>query len=62
MALLLLGIDIGTTATKAILVDPEGRVEAEHPLLLGSFLHIRDGRRSLQRSGGRTYALSCPDC
>src|SRR5215217_7415668 len=29
MASLLLGIDIGTTATRAILVDPEGRVEAE---------------------------------
>jgi xylulokinase len=29
MAPLLLGIDIGTTATKAILVDPEGWVEAE---------------------------------
>jgi xylulokinase len=29
MAPLLLGIDIGTTATKAILVDPEGSVEAE---------------------------------
>jgi xylulokinase len=29
MALLLLGIDIGTTATKAVLADPEGGVEAE---------------------------------
>src|SRR5215216_7290401 len=29
MAQLVLGIDIGTTATKAILVNPEGRVEAE---------------------------------